>query len=402
MADGIRATPRQNQILGLLADRIKQAQQFGAKPFGYENPPVEILMNLLGVPAVQQTLERMSYGEPLTTGQGMTTQVRPEALEAAMTLLPVAASAAKVTKGLPVGASIKDVSKSFVYPQEEALRLAQQRAALPKSQYGLGLPKDNTPQMRASAMQMEPRMFHETAGKNIEEGSKVFDPRRVGAAASDEQTPYAMFVKPHGGSIGIAKDQPAQMPLYVKSNLTDENLMRAFLDRDDLQQYLNQFPDIKKATTDVRNLDRQMADYMDEVSKKADDLYAQGKEAEANKLYDQLNFDSPLIKEFDARTNELAAIAKEKITKHFQEQGYGTVALAEDKGAGNRSVVTEMILNPAENVRSAFAAFDPFRRTAAIAAATGVAAPDLMAQELDYTLLPTEKKQELLHSLLGQ
>jgi len=111
MADGIRATPRQNQILGLLADRLKQAQQFGAKPFGYENPPVEMLINLLGIPAVQQTLERMSYGEPLTTGQGMTTQVRPEALEAAMTLLPMAAAAAKATKGLPVGASIKNVSK---------------------------------------------------------------------------------------------------------------------------------------------------------------------------------------------------------------------------------------------------------------------------------------------------
>lgn len=103
MADGIRATPRQNQILGLLADRLKQAQQFGAKPFGYENPPVEMLMNLLGVPAVQQTLERMSYGEPLTTGKGMTTQVRPEAMEAAMTLLPMASGIAKATKNMPVG-----------------------------------------------------------------------------------------------------------------------------------------------------------------------------------------------------------------------------------------------------------------------------------------------------------
>jgi hypothetical protein len=46
--------------MGLLADRLKKAQQFAAKPFGYENPPVEMLMNLLGVPAVQQTMERMA------------------------------------------------------------------------------------------------------------------------------------------------------------------------------------------------------------------------------------------------------------------------------------------------------------------------------------------------------
>jgi len=108
----LRATPMSNPVMGLLADRLKKVQQFGAKPFGYENPPVEMLMNLLGVPAVQQTMERMAYGEPLTTGRGMTTKPRPEALEAAMTLLPASVGAAKATKGLPVGASIEDVGKS--------------------------------------------------------------------------------------------------------------------------------------------------------------------------------------------------------------------------------------------------------------------------------------------------
>jgi len=39
------------------------------------------------------------------------------------------------------------------------------------------------------------------------------------------------------------------------------------------------------------------------------------------------------------------------------------------------------VVNP-ERIRSTFAAFDPFRKTAATAAAMGVAAPDLLAQEL--------------------
>jgi len=110
----LRATPMSNPILGLLADRLKKVQQFGAKPFGYENPPVEMLMNLLGVPAVQQTMERMAYGEPLTTGSGMTTKPRPEAIEAAMTLLPASVGLAKATKGLPVGASIKNVGDDLL------------------------------------------------------------------------------------------------------------------------------------------------------------------------------------------------------------------------------------------------------------------------------------------------
>lgn len=109
----LRATPMSNPIMGLLADRLKKVQQFGAKPFGYENPPVEMLMNLLGIPAVQQTMERMAYGEPLTTGSGMTTKPRPEAIEAAMTLLPASIGMAKATKGLPVGASIKSINDIF-------------------------------------------------------------------------------------------------------------------------------------------------------------------------------------------------------------------------------------------------------------------------------------------------
>jgi hypothetical protein len=76
--------------MGLLADRLKKVQQFGAKPFGYENPPVEMLMGLLGIPAVQQTMERMAYGEPLTTGSGMTTKPRAETIDAAMAVAPVA------------------------------------------------------------------------------------------------------------------------------------------------------------------------------------------------------------------------------------------------------------------------------------------------------------------------
>jgi hypothetical protein len=109
--DYIRPTPQQNPILGLLAERLKQAQGFAAKPFGYSNPPVEMLMSLLGIPAVQQTMERMAYGEPLTTGRGMTTQVRPEVAEAALTVAPFAPLAGRAAKGVTrmAGQEISDV-----------------------------------------------------------------------------------------------------------------------------------------------------------------------------------------------------------------------------------------------------------------------------------------------------
>lgn len=111
--DYIGATPQQNPLMGLLAERLKQAQQFATRPFGYQNPPAEMLLNLLGVPAVQQTAERLAYGEPLTTGRGITTQIRPEVAEAALTVAPVAGLLGKATKGLPVGASIKPITQEL-------------------------------------------------------------------------------------------------------------------------------------------------------------------------------------------------------------------------------------------------------------------------------------------------
>jgi hypothetical protein len=305
-----------------------------------------------------------------------------EALQAAR----LARQAALAGKNLPVGLSIKaeggmDFLKPSAAPQEQALRLAQQRASLPPSQGGLGLPANNTPQQRAAAMKFEERGFHETEGANIENGLSNFDVKRVGAAASDEQTPYAMFIKPHPAGLGIARNNPAQMPLMVKSNLTDENILKAFADRGELQQYLDQFPEIKKSTNAVRELDQKMAKHMEELSNKADELYAQGKIEEADRIYNSMGFDSPMMKEFDARTGELAAKAKQQITDLFNSQGVGTVGLTNDAGAFGRKTITEMVLNPNENVRSRFAAFDPWRKTAATAAAFGVAAPDLLAAE---------------------
>ena len=53
---------------------------------------------------------------------------------------------------------------SFTYPQQAALDLAQQRAALPVEQGGLGLPANNTPEMRMLASGNELGWYHGTTG----------------------------------------------------------------------------------------------------------------------------------------------------------------------------------------------------------------------------------------------
>lgn len=94
MADEIRATP-QNRIGGLLSSGLSYLNQGISQPFGYQNPPGAMLVDLLGLPALQRTIERMSYGEPLTTGSGMTTRPRPDTLEAALAVAPTSKLAAK-------------------------------------------------------------------------------------------------------------------------------------------------------------------------------------------------------------------------------------------------------------------------------------------------------------------
>jgi len=106
------------------------------------------------------------------------------------------ASIAPFTKGMPVGASIKDVSKEM----SKAMKTAQKNAALPIEKGGLGLPKDNTPMDRARAMGYDIPVFHGTnadiAAFNVEGKGKT-----AGAGAFFTTNPITAetYVNAHGG-----------------------------------------------------------------------------------------------------------------------------------------------------------------------------------------------------------
>jgi hypothetical protein len=84
--DTLSATPR-NEYLGALADLIAQSYS------PVRTQQMQGTARFLSMPAISQTLDRLSYGEPLTTGAGGlggTTRIRPEALEAGMAVAPMA------------------------------------------------------------------------------------------------------------------------------------------------------------------------------------------------------------------------------------------------------------------------------------------------------------------------
>lgn len=96
----MQATPRTNRLAGLLADALGAVDGFARKPFGYDNPPAGLLSDALAVPQMQRTLDRLSYGEPLTTGKGQATAIRPDTADAALAVAPAVAKWPKQAGGL--------------------------------------------------------------------------------------------------------------------------------------------------------------------------------------------------------------------------------------------------------------------------------------------------------------
>ena len=89
MADYIGATP-QNPLLGLLYrgyDYLRSPQR---------TQQMQGLASLLESTGLPKTIERMSYGEPLTNiGRANVPLLKPETAEAMMTVAPVAGPAAR-------------------------------------------------------------------------------------------------------------------------------------------------------------------------------------------------------------------------------------------------------------------------------------------------------------------
>jgi hypothetical protein len=321
----MQAPPR-GAISGLLADAMFGGLNYMKDP--RRTQQMQLLGQMLestGVPAV---VDRMSYGEPLTTGAGMTTQMRPETESALMTMLgltPAGRPIIKATKGLPVGMSIKDVSA----PQEAALRLAQQRAALPVEKGGLGLPKDNTALDRAKAMgfRTKDKMYHGTQDETIAR----FQPTR-----HDES-----------GILGTSLARSPKIANFYAGGRST-----------------------KPAVEDAGNVIP---------------VFVQGKKPQDFGKFVDYGLDNNLFSRgrsnLDDTKNAYDYLEKKNLAGFDYEDLYGDEV---------------QVVNP-DRIRSVFAAFDPFRKTAATAALYGVAAPDLLAAEQEPA---PEQNESMIQSLL--
>ena len=118
MADQMQPTPR-STILGLFSDIVNLPLQYMSSP--ERTQQMQGTAQFLYETGIPKTLERLSYGDSLFSGAGMTLRPRDETINAAMTVAPFAPAVGRVipkvvraTEGLPVGMSIKDVGKKSI------------------------------------------------------------------------------------------------------------------------------------------------------------------------------------------------------------------------------------------------------------------------------------------------
>jgi hypothetical protein len=186
----------------------------------------------------------------------------------------------------------------------------------------------NTPAERAAAMGFDTPAYHGT--------NKTFDTFKVGKGGVDElgagayttEAPYAanMYASGQGGNV---------MPMLTKS----------------------------KDVFDKANITPES--YLDI----------------ANRLKQNRDSLPPLVKAWaDEDIGDLAKHIENTSKNGGLNKWLGYANYTGIKDQGSQIPMQQVTFNP-ENIRSRFAAFDPFRKTAATAAAMGVAAPDLLAQE---------------------
>ena len=196
-------------------------------------------------------------------------------------------------------------------PQQLALELAQQRAALPVSKGGLGLPADNTAQQRAAAM-----------GINVET-NYIHSTNRPFNQITDDGKFSGIFTLPnYSSNYGLI-----DMPLVTGEKIA--------------------------TTQDLQNLIKNPAK---KIQRAIDETIP-------------LNLTDPT--DIADATVEMQKLRNQLAKKY----GFDGVKISDE--FGNDTVA---LVNP-DNIRSRFAAFDPFRKTAATAALMGVAAPDLLAAQ---------------------
>ena len=164
--DRMQATPR-SAFFGGLADFLAA----GTSP--QRTQQMRGLMEFLQVPDIAATLDRVSYGEPLTTGRGMTTKLRPETentLMAALGMTPV---------GKPAQAGAMALGRAGERVAERVVPQVMERGGLPAEMLSAMAQGTQSP---ATVFHGTPHLFNK------------FDASKIGTGEGNQTYGYGLYL----------------------------------------------------------------------------------------------------------------------------------------------------------------------------------------------------------------
>jgi len=212
------------------------------------------------------------------------------------------------------------------YPQQAALDLAQQRAALPVSEGGLGLPANNTPEMRAKAMGFKESGYSGTSKDFIN-----YDPSKSsGAGSGSREGPLGAWLT----------DDPRVASEFANWSSRGQggDVVYPLM----IRGYNPYQPSAYSEIKDILDANTQFS------------------RPPYRMMQDKINYENA-IRDLEAKGDYVAL--------------RNTLTDAID------NPITQFLVTDPTRLRSRFAAFDPFRKDVATATAMGVALPDLLAAE---------------------
>lgn len=280
------------------------------------------------------------------------------------------------------------------YPQQEALDTAQRNAALPIKEGGLGLPKDNTPEMRAAASGLSDA-YH---------GSKQ-DITGLFRAGYDDNLAFATkdpeFASKWIGKgklnqrIGAEDEIKAAEDIYrqIKYRNTDQDLLSR-LEGEEFNTAYDKMSAAARAEQEkefgLRGNATGLFDTVYPLKIQANKTFNPETDMDVMKDFFVANDIPPKLQDLYAGGNYMMYETK-PVVNYLKSKGYDSMRLRESTGDNYPTIA---VFNP-ETVRSRFAAFDPFRRDTETALQRGVAPPDLLAGLLPLGLLDEEKIKEI-------
>lgn len=251
--------------------------------------------------------------------------------------------------------ALVDALRAFKYPQEEAMLLAQQRAALPLEKGGLGLGPANTAAERAKAMG-----FRDAYHGTVDDIAKI-DPSKFGSATGAQSAKKAFWTSDSPQTARSYAEYAAK-ELPVKREL---ELANKFEKQGKWDAYDNAITNAERLEKEIYNNPLRGQTIMP-LSIRANRGVRGAEMNAAGKEFSDVEGGINRFLNSAIKDNADLAVIKN---------------LSDDVGRVDTPSTHFAIFNP-DLVRSQFAAFDPWRKTAATAATFGVAAPDLLAQEL--------------------